>query len=97
MSFLLKFLEYGLNGNVFVWFHMLFGGIGAKIADAIGYSCIKTMIIILGLAIGWEVIEFLWDGGIKGMIKIYGSLERWIYDCLGDIIMAVIIAWLVIY
>ena len=92
-----KFFRWGFNENWAIWFHMLFGGIGAKISDAIGYSCIKTMIIILGLAIGWEVIEFLWDGGIKGMIKIYGSLERWIYDCLGDIIMAVIIAWLVIY
>ncbi len=75
---------------------MLFGGIGAKIADTLGYSSIKTIIIISVLAIGWEVIEFLWDGGIKGMIKIYGSLERWFYDCMGDIIMTVVIAWLVI-
>mgnify|MGYP006433799215 CR=1 FL=1 len=97
MSFLSKFLDWGLNGNVWIWFHMLFGGIGARIGEYIGLENIYTIITIFLLAIIWEVIEFIWDGGKEGMIKIYGSLEHWFYDSLGDVVGAMWIALLVIY
>jgi hypothetical protein len=96
MTFLRKFLEWGLNGNVWIWFHMLFGGIGARVGEALGYSDLKTLIIIFLCAVGWEVVEFIIDGGIEGMIKIYGSLERWAYDCAGDVLGALIMALMVV-
>ncbi|MBT6045325.1 MAG: hypothetical protein HOG49_00770 [Candidatus Scalindua sp.] len=96
MSFLSKFLDWGLNGNVWIWFHMLFGGIGARIGVEF-FSKIETFFIILFLALIWEVVEFIWDGGKEGMIKIYGSLEHWFYDSLGDVVGAMWIALLVIY
>jgi hypothetical protein len=30
------------------------------------------------------------------MIKIYGSLERWAYDCAGDVLGALIMALMVV-
>ena len=92
-----KFWNWGLMDNCWAWFHMLFGGIGARISLALGFSKLETVIIVLVLALGWEVIEFYWDGGKAGMIKIYKTLERWFYDSLGDVVGAMVIALLVTY
>ena len=96
MNFLSKFLKWGLNGNVWIWFHMLFGGIGARIGIEF-FSGYVTAFIILMLALIWEVVEYYIDGKAQGMIKIYGSIERWFYDSLGDVVGAMWIALLVIY
>ena len=90
-----KLLDWGFNGNVWVWFHILAGGIGAKLA-LFWFNKVEACLVILFLALGWEVIEYFIDGGKAGMIKIYGSLERWVYDCLGDVIGAVIISIVVV-
>jgi len=70
--------------------------IGAKIGEYIGFSDLKTLAIIFICAFGWEVVEFFWDGGVKGMINIYGSLERWAYDSLGDVAGAMLSAIIVV-
>ena len=95
MNFLHKFLEYGLNGNVWIWFHIMAGGFFAKIA-LIWFDKTETMVIILVSAILWEVIEYYWDGKAEGMVDIYGSIERWFYDSLGDVIGAVLMAIIVL-
>ncbi len=96
MTFLRKFLEWGLNGNVWIWFHMLFGGIGARLFMEYMDSLSAFLLVVI-LTIAWEGFEFLFDGGKVGMIKIYGSLERWFYDSLGDVSGAILMAWIVIY
>jgi hypothetical protein len=90
-----KLLEWGFKHNVWVWFHMGAGAIGAKIF--IQYlDKQESLLILLVLASVWEVIEFVWDGGIKGMIKIYGSVERWLYDAAGDIIGAMLMGLIIV-
>ena len=43
-------------------------------------------VIVLTIAILWEVYEFFSDGGYKGIEKIYGKFRYFIYDGIGDII-----------
>ncbi len=95
MNFLKHFLDWGLNGNVWIWFHMLGGAVGARIGIEF-FSATRVLIAILILTLLWEVFEFIFDGGFEGMIKIYGSLERWKYDSIGDIIGAMVMAMLVV-
>jgi len=95
MDFLYKLLKWGFNGNVWIWFHMLFGGIGARIGIEF-LSVTYTLLVVLTLALIWEVIEFIVDGGTEGMIKIYGSVERWEYDSLGDVLGTMAIAVLAV-
>jgi len=49
--------------------------------------------LILYTAFAWEIFELFYDGNPK---KIYGSIKNWIADSLGDIIGAVLMAWVVI-
>ena len=90
------FFKWGFFGNVWVWFHMAGGGIGA-------FACSRylkkrvSMMVMFSITILWELIELIGDGGIQGMIDIYGSIERYLYDSLGDVCGAMFIAILVIY
>jgi len=96
MNFLSKLLKWGFQQNTWIFFHIYAGAIGAKIGEYIGFSDLKTLAIIFICAFGWEVVEFFWDGGVKGMINIYGSLERWAYDSLGDVAGAMLSAIIVV-
>ena len=90
-----KFWEWGLMGNVWAWFHIFFGGLGAKLFSFyfdVGY----TLLIVFVITILWEVFEFIKGGGKQGMINIYGSLERWAYDSAGDIIGANLMSVIVV-
>jgi hypothetical protein len=55
-----------------------------------------VLLVIFLITIAWEVFEFVIDGGEQGMINIYGSLERWFYDSLGDVVGANFIAFVVV-
>jgi hypothetical protein len=90
-----KLFQWGFNQNWAVWFHILGGGIGAKIA-LIWLSPAIALLVIFLITILWEVLEFVIDGGEQGMIDIYGSLERWFYDSLGDVIGANLMALTVV-
>jgi len=90
-----KFFKWGFNQNWAIWFHMGAGAVGAKIAMNY-FSNWNSLLVISLLAVLWELVEFECDGGINGMIKIYGSLERWFYDSLGDIIGAMLMAYVVV-
>ena len=74
---------------------MMAGAIGAKLG-LIWFSKWESLAIIILLAIGWEVIEFFWDGGKEGMVHVYGSLKIWFYDVLGDVVGAGLMAFVVI-
>ena len=36
-------------------------------------------------------------GSLENCKKTYGSVERWVYDCIGDIVGAIICAGIVIW
>jgi hypothetical protein len=90
-----KFFKWGFFGNTWVWFHMLGGAVYANIARR-WLTKVETLVSLFILTVAWEVIEFFSGGGVDGMIVIYGSLERWAYDSLGDIVGAMITALLVV-
>ena len=82
--------------NVWAFFHIFFGGLGAKLFN-IYLDKWETMILVFIITILWEVYEFIKHGGKAGMIKIYGSLIRWFYDSLGDVVGANLMALVVVY
>jgi len=91
MKLLLWFL-WAFNQNTWLWFHILAGAVGGKIGLKLGLSNLTIMGIIFGLAIGWEVIEYL----IENQIGVYRSLERWAWDSFGDIFGALTCCLIVI-
>ena len=90
-----KFFKWGFNENWAIWFHMGAGAVGAKIAQ---YALAEgnALLSIFVLAVLWEVVEFIIDGGEAGMVKIYGSLDRWFFDSLGDVAGAMAMAYVVV-
>lgn len=66
--------------NKYLWFHILGGGILTKIA-LIWFSAQVSILVVLGVAILWEVFEFITDD----VEKIYGSKKRFYLDSLQDI------------
>ena len=85
MSYLVKFYRYGIKNNVYLWFHML---AAAFLAHWL------TPLHIFGVAVAWEIIEVVSSGRLK-LLKTYGTLERFLFDALGDISLAVLTALLV--
>jgi len=57
-----------------------------------------TIVLITILAVVWEIIEYYLEcgGDMKKIQLIYGSKERWIYDCFGDILGATIMTIIVV-
>ena len=90
MNVLQKLLYWGFNGNSWCWFHILAGGLIAK------FCGFWTVVV---LAFGWEIIEFFLESGgsLENCKKTYGSVERWVYDSIGDIIGAIICAAIVVF
>ncbi|MEI8223830.1 MAG: hypothetical protein WCG20_01765 [bacterium] len=93
----IHFFKYGFMMNDSIWIHMIGGGILGKIIHR--YLPAKyTILIVLGIAITWEFIEIYLETPNKAaLLAVYGSVERYIYDSIGDIIGAVIIAALCIF
>jgi hypothetical protein len=83
-----KFFMWGLMSNSWLWFHMLFGGVYALLLRCIDISNSFILISLFGFALLWEVYEYITDD----IIKIYGSVERFLYDASGDVIGALLIA-----
>ena len=90
-----KLLNWGFKYNVWIWFHIMAGGFFAKLG-LIWFDRWDSLLIVSVCAICWEYVEFFVDGGIDGMIRIYGSLEKWFYDSLGDVVGAVLMALVVV-
>ena len=90
IDILKKLLYWGFNGNSWAWFHILAGGLLAKF---FGFW------VVVILAFGWELVEFFLESGgsLDKCKKTYGSVERWVYDCVGDIIGAIVCAAIVVF
>ena len=90
-----KLWNWGFMDNCWAWFHILFGGLGARLFMCV-LDAVPTIALVFLITILWEVVEYFADGGAEGMIDIYGSLERWAYDSAGDIIGANLMALAVV-
>lgn len=87
-----EFFRHGVLTNVWLWFHMLFGGIFAYFCKIANMDCYTSLLSLLLLAILWEVYEYISDN----VENVYGGIERFLYDSIGDVIGAMIIAALVL-
>jgi hypothetical protein len=86
-----KFIKWGFNGNVWSWFHILGGGVLARIL-IIWLDPGRTLLWVLIIALLWEVFEWY----AEDQEEVYGSVERFWWDAAGDVIGAVACAVLVV-
>ncbi|EHO40370.1 hypothetical protein Calab_0731 [Caldithrix abyssi DSM 13497] len=84
--------KYAVYRNKWLWFHILGGGILAKLALAIFKNGQIAVDIVLLSAILWEIFEYFKDD----VEKIYGSKKRFFLDALGDIAGALIMATIMV-
>jgi len=92
-----KLLRWGLCSNYYSWFHGLAGGIGAKVGLLV-CTPLRSLLYVALIALAWEVVEFFVEckGRWDIIIDIYGSKERWFYDSLGDVLIAIAMAGIVV-
>lgn len=93
-----EFIQHAFCLNRYVWFHMIAGGLIAKIEPLYGMTFIEGVSLVALLAIFWEVLEFIFESkfSLENAAKTYGSVKYYAYDTIGDILGAVIIAMIVL-
>ncbi len=89
---IIMILKYSLVGNTWLWFHMLFGSVAGRFARAIELEVGDAIVLVLCIALSWEVIEYISDH--DRIMKIYGSYERYVCDTIGDVVMAIVMAFI---
>lgn len=80
-----------VNKNVWLWFHILAGGIGAKLFNLF-LSPNHSVGLVLVIAMLWEVFEYVKDD-VKA---IYGSKKAFFIDAIQDVAGALIMAVVVV-
>lgn len=98
MKWYKKLLYWGFCENYWGWFHSLAGGTFALSLTITSFLTIIIVPLVFLIALMWEFIEFYIEcgGSWQRVIAIYGSRERYLYDCVGDIILACLCATLVV-
>ena len=88
-----KLIDMGFCRNNWLWFHLFSALILFKALIAMGAAMITTAIIISVIAILWEIVEFFVENGGKweNVIQNYGSLEKWKWDTIGDVLGVIIV------
>ena len=88
-----KLIDYGFCKNQWLWFHLFSALSLFKALIAFGVAMIPTAIIVSVIAILWEVVEFFVENGGKwdNVIQNYGSVEKWKWDTIGDILAVIIV------
>ena len=72
----------------------MFGAIGAKLF-LLFMGKWQAFFAVVVVAFLWEVFEFFIETHGHPE-EVYGSVERWLYDSVGDILGAVIMAFVVV-
>ncbi len=85
-----SFWRNAFTENSFLWFHIIGGGILAKIFH-LWLPWEKAVLFVLMIALGWELFE-LYFTDIK---KIYGSHRRFFQNAFGDVLGALVMAIIV--
>lgn len=90
-----KLLVWGFCQNYWVWFHAIAAGILTRILQSILSNSWAIVIIVAIMAFAWEAIEYQFETN-RNPADVYGTRERWAYDSLGDIIIAIIVAIMIV-
>jgi len=88
---MIDFIKEMTVGNRWLWFHILAGGFVAKVIYLIPVDW-NPVVFVACLAVAWEIFE-LYKDGYKGYS---GGAKGWFADTLGDILGAVLMAWVVV-
>lgn len=85
-----KLLRWGFCTNYWVWFHILVGGLIANVCSIWLPGWLSALVVFIA-ALVWEGVEFYFESDmtVEEIRKTYGSVERWIYDSIGDVLGAV--------
>lgn len=91
MSFLdrmakIEFIDHAFIHNFYLWVHALGGNFFLALFLLFGLNLAKSFIILFLLALAWEIAEF----AFSDVKKIYGSLKFFIYNAIGDVLVAMI-------
>jgi len=88
-----KLIDMGFCRNQWLWFHIFAGALLFNILVACGVVWTTAMWITFAVAIFWEFVEFFVENGGKweNVKKNYGSIEKWKYDTIGDVLGVVLI------
>jgi len=88
----MKFFQYAILENRFLWAHILFGMLSGKVLPL--YMKPQTaLLLILILSVAWEVLESF----RPDLNDIYGSFNRFFLDAFGDVMGAFVAAVIVIF
>lgn len=82
----MKLIKQGFCQNYWLWFHIFSAAILTRFFNLF-LNKLLTVLVILSIAIIWEIIEYKVEG-----ISAYKNKEKWAYDTAGDILGAVIIS-----
>ena len=93
MHLLKNLVNKGIFGNRWFWFHSMGGAVGAKLFAYL-VDPWQAFGLVVVIAFLWEVFE-LW-GDDWHPENVYGSVERWVYDSVMDIVGAVFMAFVVV-
>lgn len=88
-----KLIDMGFCRNQWVWAHIFLGAIIFNSLVACNVVVWLSMVITISVAIIWEFIEFFVEneGSWDKVKENYGSIEKWKYDSIGDVLSVVII------
>lgn len=92
MSYLIEFFKHNYRNNWGLWFHLLVSIIAAKFALYLQFPITTIIVLVLIIAIWWELTEVIFECHMKTelIIQNYGSIREWLYDSIGDILIALI-------
>lgn len=88
----MSILKAMFTNNSWLWFHVLGGGIIAKIA-LIWLAPQLAFAVTLVIAVLWEFIEYS-GANVK---QIYGTKKRFFGDAVGDVVGACTMALIVVF
>lgn len=93
-----EWFQYMTTRNVWLFAHMLGGGLAGGLGDLLDLAKWLTLLIVFAAAVLWELSELALND--SNIINTYGpinSMRHFFFDSLGDILGAVICCALVIY
>ena len=86
-------LTFMIFRNVWLWFHVLAGGAGAKMF--MGYFSLQPNHAVFAVFMGallWEIFEY----NLQNIEAVYGSKGAFLLDAVGDVLGALLMAIIVV-
>jgi len=94
----MAFIQYAFLRNVWLWLHILGGAVLAKFSLWLGAEGPDGFLNVFIAAVGWEVVEFLyntirgWRQSGYGIAELLSPRQHFFLDAFGDVLGAMIAA-----